>query len=117
MTRMQGHSGWAPPHDEEHDEDGDCRGPNLDSDAWCEPVGAKPERGYEPPPRHYEGNGIMPWEVIDAWGLDYYLGNVAKYICRAGKKNNATRLDDLNKARNFIGKAIELELEAERNER
>ncbi|MFI8326965.1 DUF3310 domain-containing protein [Streptomyces sp. NPDC085529] len=34
---------------------------------------------------------------MDAFGLDYYLGNVPKYICRAGKKENAPRLEDLKR--------------------
>lgn len=124
MTRMKGRPGWAPPHNEEHDEDRDCRPTESDPlTYWCHPVSAE-RRGYDlvpeppsvnggpaydPPPSHYEGNGIMPWDVIQAWGLDYWLGNVLKYVCRAGKKDIATRLDDLKKARNFINKAIELE--------
>lgn len=35
-------------------------------------------------PAHYNFSDLQPWDVIDAWGVDYYLGNVLKYICRAG---------------------------------
>jgi transposase-like protein len=59
-------------------------------------------------PPHYSYSNIQPWDVIDAWGLDYYLGNVLKYICRAGKKE-PERLVDLNKALHYLRKAVELE--------
>lgn len=29
---------------------------------------------------------IEPIDVIEAWGLNYHLGNAVKYIARAGKK-------------------------------
>ena len=51
-------------------------------------------------PDHYGGESD-PYEaikVIDAWGLDFCLGNALKYICRAGKKPNADRAEDLRKA-------------------
>lgn len=69
-----------------------------------------PAHDYAPPPKHYDGgNGLDPWQIIDAFGLDYYLGNALKYILRCGKKDIAPRLDDLIKARNYINKSIELE--------
>lgn len=64
---------------------------------------------YDDPPSHYDGGDIQPWDVIDAFGLDYYLGNILKYTCRAGKKDGESRLKDLKKIRNFINRAIELE--------
>ncbi|MFF5973658.1 DUF3310 domain-containing protein [Streptomyces sp. NPDC012769] len=68
-----------------------------------------PAHDYDPPPSHYDGGAIQPWDVIDAFGLDYYTASVLKYICRAGKKDIAPRVDDLKKARNFLNRAIELE--------
>jgi hypothetical protein len=47
---------------------------------------------------HYRKTGIQPIELITEWGLDFSLGNVLKYICRAGKKQNASIKDDLMKA-------------------
>ncbi|MFE6222945.1 DUF3310 domain-containing protein [Streptomyces sp. NPDC057854] len=73
------------------------------------PKPQSPPSTYDPPPSHYAASGIEPWDVIDAFGLDYYLGNVLKYICRAGKKEIAPRLEDLKKARNCLSRAIELE--------
>ena len=39
--------------------------------------------------------------------LDFILGNVVKYVCRAGAKPGESRLDDLKKAQAYINKAIE----------
>lgn len=49
----------------------------------------------------YYGGKDNPYEaikVIDAWGLDFCLGNVVKYISRAGKKPGQERIKDLGKA-------------------
>ena len=56
-------------------------------------------------PQHYNhGNKYEPWDVIDDWGLDFALGNVVKYIARAGHKGDA--LEDLKKAKNYLNHAI-----------
>jgi hypothetical protein len=47
---------------------------------------------------HYRKTDVQPIELITEWGLDFSLGNVLKYICRAGKKQNASIKDDLMKA-------------------
>lgn len=55
-------------------------------------------------PDHY-GGADNPYEcikVIEAWGLNFHLGNVAKYISRAGKKSAATAIEDLRKARQYL---------------
>lgn len=56
-------------------------------------------------PPHYESGGLQPWDVVDAFNLDFYLGNVSKYILRAGKKGPA--LPDLRKAAHYLQYAIE----------
>lgn len=57
-------------------------------------------------PSHYtEGRQYEPRKVIDDWGLSFYLGNVVKYISRAGRKNNA--IEDLKKARQYLDWEIE----------
>ena len=51
-------------------------------------------------PNHYGGE-LNPYEaikVIDAWDLDFCLGNTVKYISRAGKKNPEKEIEDLKKA-------------------
>ena len=51
-------------------------------------------------PSHYGGvdNPYEAIKVIDAWNLDFCLGNVVKYISRAGKKGNNSAEQDLKKA-------------------
>ena len=53
-------------------------------------------------PQHY-GGADNPYEaikVIEAWGLhnDFYLGNTIKYISRAGRKDPAKEIEDLEKS-------------------
>jgi len=58
----------------------------------------------------YYGGQNNPYEaikVIKAWNLGFCLGNVAKYICRAGKKPTATTLEDLQKAKKYLEMEIE----------
>ena len=33
-------------------------------------------------PEHYNKSNIEAIDVIEAWGLDFHLGNVVKYVCR-----------------------------------
>lgn len=44
-------------------------------------------------------------KVIRAWDLNFALGNVLKYVCRAGKKDDA--LEDLKKAAWYLNNEIE----------
>lgn len=48
-------------------------------------------------PDHYDNNGRQPIHVIEAYDLNFNMGNVLKYICRAGRKSPNPR-DDLFKA-------------------
>jgi hypothetical protein len=59
-------------------------------------------------PKHYGGkdNQYEVIKVIDAWGLDFALGNVVKYVARAGKKSDSP-LEDLEKAKWYICHAID----------
>ena len=51
-------------------------------------------------PKHYGGeeNTYEAIKVIDAWNLNFSLGNTVKYISRAGKKNKEKEIEDLEKA-------------------
>src|SRR5690606_35492492 len=51
-------------------------------------------------PGHYKGQGGMEAiDVIEAFGLNYRVGNAVKYILRAGKKGSeADAITDLRKA-------------------
>jgi len=47
-------------------------------------------------PQHYQGKGIEAIDVIEAFELNFALGNAIKYILRADKKAN--KKQDLEKA-------------------
>jgi hypothetical protein len=55
-------------------------------------------------PPHYTSGGIETIDFIEAKQLGYHLGNVVKYVVRAGKKGDA--LEDLNKARWYLDREI-----------
>lgn len=57
-------------------------------------------------PQHYCLGGIEVLDAVEAWELPYHLGNVVKYIARAGKKNPATFLEDLKKAQFYLNRFI-----------
>ena len=61
-------------------------------------------------PAHYGGED-NPYEainIIEAWDLDFHLGNVIKYISRAGKKHTSV-LEDMKKAKWYLDRWIEKE--------
>lgn len=60
-------------------------------------------------PSHY-GGADNPYEsikVIEAWQLDFCLGNTVKYISRAGKKDPAKLREDLEKALWYLQRRID----------
>lgn len=57
-------------------------------------------------PYHYQGT-IQPIDLINAQNLNFNLGNVVKYVCRAGKKDGENILSELEKAKNYINYEIE----------
>jgi len=46
-------------------------------------------------------------KVIEAWQLDFCLGNAVKYISRAGKKDPDKEIEDLQKAVWYIQRRIQ----------
>lgn len=60
-------------------------------------------------PSYYNDTKITPFDVIDDWDLNFYLGNAIKYIKRAGKKDGNSRLQDLKKVREYINHEIKAE--------
>lgn len=58
-------------------------------------------------PSHYQSAaGIEVIDVIDAYGLGFSLGNTVKYILRAGRKEAAKTVEDLEKARWYLDHEI-----------
>lgn len=62
-------------------------------------------------PDHYKRGGLEAIDVIEAFDLGFNLGNVAKYILRAGHKDS--RVQDLKKARYYLDREIEKEENSE----
>ena len=48
---------------------------------------------------------IQVWDFIASNNLDFFQGNIIKYVVRHAKKNGK---DDLKKAKHYIDKLIEL---------
>jgi hypothetical protein len=62
-------------------------------------------------PSHYGGKDSVyeVFNVLEAWELDkdFYLGNVIKYVARAGKKNKSKEKEDLQKALVYLQRRID----------
>lgn len=74
--------------------------------------GPVPQHDCKPVVNHptYYGGADNPYEairVIEAWDLDFCLGNTVKYISRAGKKDPAKLKEDLEKALWYLQRRIE----------
>ena len=56
-------------------------------------------------PKHYATDNIDVIDFCKLYKLDFNKGNIVKYICRAGKKDN--ELEDLEKALDYLQREIE----------
>ena len=56
-------------------------------------------------PSYYKRGSIQVWDFIRDQELNFHLGNVIKYICRAGHKGND--IEDLAKAIHYLSNEIE----------
>ena len=56
-------------------------------------------------PDYYKSGGMEALDVIDAFDLNFNLGNAFKYIARAGKKWD--KAEDLRKAVTYLNREIE----------
>lgn len=52
---------------------------------------------------HYK-KAMQPWNIISAWKLDYWRGNVIKYVLRAPYKNGR---EDIEKAIHYLEYVLE----------
>jgi hypothetical protein len=64
---------------------------------YCQPT---------PPQPYYHSGTYEAINVIEAWGLNFCLGNVIKYVARAGRKTD-NPIEDLEKAKWYIEREIE----------
>jgi len=49
-------------------------------------------------------NPIQPWDIIRAWDLNYWEGNIVKYVLRHKGKG---KVEDLEKAKHYLEYLIE----------
>lgn len=54
---------------------------------------------------HYKTGGEEHWDMVARFQLDYFQGQITKYVMRWKKKNG---LQDLKKAQHFLQKYLEL---------
>ena len=57
---------------------------------------------------HYKSKAIQPWDYITSNDLGYLEGNIIKYVSRWQDKGG---LSDLDKAKHYLEKLIEVETE------
>jgi Protein of unknwon function (DUF3310) len=62
---------------------------------------------------HYKGHLLQHWDLVQIYGWDYFQGQITKYLMRWRKKNG---IEDLEKARHYLDKYIELERAKEQAE-
>ena len=60
----------------------------------------------KPGPDHYTSLKPEPIDVIHAWRLNYNIGNVVKYVVRAGRKPGEDKVKDLEKAVWYLNRIV-----------
>jgi hypothetical protein len=56
-------------------------------------------------PKYYRRGSIQVWDFVRDQELNFHLGNVIKYVCRAGHKFDD--IDDLEKAIHYLKNEVE----------
>ena len=56
-------------------------------------------------PEYYRRGSIQVWDFIRQQELNFHLGNVIKYVCRAGHKFDD--IEDLEKAIHYLQNEVE----------
>jgi len=56
-------------------------------------------------PTHYQGGKFEVIDIIEDFNLGFHLGNVVKYVLRAGKKD--ATVQELEKARWYLDRYIQ----------
>ena len=77
-------------------------------DALLAPV--KPDLVNSPP--HYKAGGVETIDFIESKDFNYRLGNVIKYVSRAGRKVDSDPVQDLEKAMWYLQREINARKEA-----
>ena len=63
------------------------------------------ETTNETGPTYYRRGSIQVWDFVRDQELNFHLGNVIKYVCRAGHKFDD--IDDLEKAIHYLQNEVE----------
>jgi hypothetical protein len=77
---------------------------NLPAEAEIPQTDKKIDPVNSPP--HYTAGGIETIDFIEAKDFNYRLGNVIKYVSRAGKKVDGDPITDLEKAKWYLDREI-----------
>lgn len=81
--------------------------PCMDEIDLSESVAQAPQAERVEHPSHYHAqSGVEVIDAIEAWELNFSLGNVVKYVARAGHKDPAKREEDLRKAQWYLEREI-----------
>lgn len=56
-------------------------------------------------PQHYQSDKIEVIDIIEAFDLNFHLGNVVKYVLRSNSKGNY--IEDLQKAKWYLERELE----------
>jgi len=56
-------------------------------------------------PKYYQRGSIQVWDFVRDQDLNFHLGNVIKYVCRAGHKFDD--IEDLEKAIHYLQNEVE----------
>jgi hypothetical protein len=65
-------------------------------------------------PSYYKhGDKFDVIDVANHFEMNFNLGNVLKYIARAGKKNPVTHIEDLHKAKEYLEREIKYVIDTE----
>jgi len=60
-------------------------------------------------PSHYTmGRRYEPIDVIEDWDLGYHISSTLKYLSRYNRKNDDQGIEDLNKARYYLDRKINM---------
>lgn len=57
---------------------------------------------------HYGLGALQHWDIVHLFKLDYFQGQITKYLFRWRKKNG---VEDLEKAKHYLEKYIEINME------
>jgi hypothetical protein len=57
-------------------------------------------------PNYYQRGSYQIWDFIVDQQLDFLAGNIIKYICRAGHKDQESEIDDWLKVKAYVDRKI-----------